>query len=337
MPKKQYKKNQEELRRTYERHQSIWSRAAGLLGSWLSREPTAVNITDQANEEEEKERQSAQPLDGETYEEYTARMGYSRPTRGYKRDINTKKIKKNILKTKLMKKKYGRKRFPRRNRRRFKRRQRRFKKRGITKKFKQMAYKVERVIGETKFTPYLTKTITLTNIETTTSPTSLFEVADFPAQSLTENGRVGLRINPLKLIVQLSFTNTSVNGNLNPIRVLIFKNNLASGEIDVQDCFEAGTVDSMYMVARFRPGWGKLIHDFIIQPKVVQENEYNVSTDMVVSVEKQILMRGELYINPNTSTEFNKAFIYIYCITVGSKYGTGTSIVCKTKLYYKDA
>lgn len=236
-----------------------------------------------------------------------------------------------------MKKKYGRKRFPRRNRRRFKRRQRRFKKRGISKKFKRMAYKVERVIGETKFTPYLTKTIGIANIESQLSPTQLFGVADFPAQGLTETGRIGLRINPLKLIIQLSFTNTSTNGNLNPIRVLIFKNNLSGGEIDCQDCFESGTVDSMYMVARFRPGWGKLIHDFIVQPRVVQENEYNVSTDMVVSVEKQVLMHGELYINPNSTTEFNKAFIYIYCITVGSKYGTGTNVVCKTKLYYKDA
>lgn len=337
MPKKQYKKNQEELRRTYERHQSIWSRAAGLLGSWLNREPTAVNVTDQANEEEEEERQNAMPLDGETYEEYTSRMGYSRPTKGYKRDINTKKIKKNILKTIIMKKKYGRKRFPKRNKRRFKRRQRRFKKRGISKKFKQMAYKVERVIGETKFTPYATKGVAVTNIEANTSPTTLFSVSDFPAQGLAETNRIGLRISPIKLIVQLSFTNTSTNGNLNPIRVLIFKNSLSNAEIDVQDCFEQGTVDSMYMVARFRPGWGKLIHDFVVQPKVVQENEFNVSTDMVVSVEKQVYMRGELYINPNSVTEFNKAFIHIYCISVGAKYGTGTLIACKTKLYYKDA
>jgi len=67
MPKKQYKKNQEELRRIYDRHQSIWSRAAGLLGSWLSREPTAVNVTDQANEEEEKERQSVAENGHRTY------------------------------------------------------------------------------------------------------------------------------------------------------------------------------------------------------------------------------------------------------------------------------
>jgi len=252
---------------------------------------------------------------------------------------------KKLIKTKLfnktnilMRKKYGgKKKYAKKYKRRFKRKPRKFRRGRITKKFKRMAYKVERVIGETKYTPYLAKGASVTNIQATSSPTVLFAVDDFPTQGIGETNRIGIRISPIKLIVQLSFVNTITNGSLNPIRVLIFKNTLQNGHIDIQDCFEPGTLDTMYMIARFRPGWGKLLYDFMVQPRIVPENEYNVSTDTIVNVEKKITMSGELYINPNETTEFNKAFIMLYCISSGAKWGTGTNVVCRTKLYYKDA
>lgn len=261
----------------------------------------------------------------------------------YKNPLHKSRQMKLLILKKNNKKKmrYKRKRYnrlaKRMNRKRFKRKNYRKKKFGITKKFKKFVGKIERVLGETKDTAYRTQTLPAHYVTGSGTVNAILDTIQWPNTGVGPAEMIGEEIFLKSIVMMMSFTNTSTNSDLNPIRVIVFKSWNKIASIVSNTLFEAGSQDSMWLTARFNPGFGKKLLDFVVQPKVVLENEYNVSTPQVFSVSKTLTINRNIRRDPKDNTMLTKAFIYVLCLRGVAPIGTGCVISMMTKWYYKDA
>lgn len=339
MVKRPYKKAQEEFQDINRKHRSWWSSitetASWAFGGGQEPNPTQPDVIE-GNIGITRDTIEEAGMTTQQYNDLIRRVENYRNRRVSMNTIRANKMTPLFKTMKYKNKKYGRKRFKRRRFKTKKQRRRRFRARSA-KKYSRMADRIEPYLGETKFTSFVNKTVTIDTINAATVATIIFDVSDWPVQGEQVTQRIGDELMIKSHVLQMSVLSTSTAADLLPLRVVIFKSNQLAGSIRPTTIFEAGTPNENWLTARFKPGFGKLVMDFVIQPKISPENEWNTSSDMYVPLSRTIKVNKKMRISPNTTSEFNLAFIYMYVFRGGAKIGTGSVMALKVKTYYKDA
>lgn len=206
------------------------------------------------------------------------------------------------------------------------------------KKFKKFVGKIQKYLGETKETTYYNQNMyPILVSDSTSTPYSLMNIAEFPATGTAGNEKIGNEIFLKSIVLQMVVLNTATNTDYNPIRIVIFKSWNKQNTIVPTEIFEDGTNSAQWLIARFKPGFGKKLFDFKIYPKLPEENEYNVNVNVYQNYTKTLKINKTLYLDPKDSTMFNRAFIYMYAFSSGAKVGLGSRIEIATRWYYKDS
>lgn len=239
------------------------------------------------------------------------------------------------------------KRYRRRTKRRFKRK-RRFNRKLHNKKFRKMAGKIERFLGETKYIQVsggsgISIAPLTNNVADAVHILSPVTSGLWPAQGNTSAQRVGDEIYIKNISLQLILTASSAAFTLHPMRVVIYKSFVTAGQTR-QELFMSNQTDDTYMTAPYKMGFGKLIKDFVIPPLYSPDTEYNLLSDMVRSFKINIPVNKKYRIDPRDPNMFTHANIYMHVIasakmpkTAGGADVPYPTIMTIKTMYFKDA